>query len=548
VVERPASVVKELLENAIDAGARSIDVTVDRGGRTLIAVADDGSGMGREDAVLALARHATSKLRGAEDLGTIRTLGFRGEALPAIASVSDLALTTRPAGDRGATRVSIRYGGETEVREAARAPGTTVEIRNLFARTPARAKFLKSNATEIRWITQVFTASAMAHPDIAFTLTVDGKLSGRYPAVTDRNERIRAVLGGAVPWIPLEARVEGLGLEGLISAPDAGRSRASHVYFFVNRRWVSNRGLTRTLFSAYSSFLPKGRYPTTVVYLDLPPEAVDVNVHPTKREVRFRREGGVLAGLARSIEECLRAFRRGRFQAVPPVRHRAQSMHVGEAPAPYGAPATGQIEAPLEGDYDARAETRAGGPRLLTTLAHTYVVAQDGDDLVLIDQHAAHERILYEEAAAALAGGRAPSQSLLLPLTLDLTPEEAHTLETYRSEIHRIGFEIGPFGGRSVLIEAIPAALKRWQNGQTLRDILDEMGESARHGSDPASVVAASFACHASVRAGDVLRPEEQAGLISRLFACEEWHRCPHGRPTVVRIDRAEFERRFRRP
>lgn len=550
VVERPASVVKELVENAVDAGARSIEITVEGGGRTRVVVADDGTGMTPEDAPRSLARHATSKLWTANDLGRIETLGFRGEALPAIASVSDLTLVTRPQDADRAIRVEVRYGGKPQVREDARGTGTTVEVRNLFARTPARAKFLKSNATETRWIVQVFTAYAMAYPEIALSLTVEGRRQGRFHAVADRLQRVRDVIGPAPRWTRFGTRGRTFSFEGLLSEPDGGRSAPSHIFFFVNRRWVSNRSLMQTLLRAYSPFLARGRYPSAVIYVDVPPGAVDVNVHPTKREVRFREDRQIRDALFRTIEEQLRTLRRGRLGAAEGPRP-SGAEGVQETGADYrtSAPAT-QLAAPLvlEDGRDIAAGPEKEGPRLIATLAHTYLVAVDGEDLVLVDQHAAHERILFEEAIRALEGERTASQALLLPLTLDLTPEEAQTFEGSQDEIRRIGFDVRPFGGRSILVEAVPAGLRRWENGQVFRDILDEMGRSSERQGERVALVAASFACHASVRAGDSLSPDERSRLLARLFCCKDWHRCPHGRPTVIRIDRAEVERRFRRP
>ncbi|MCK4547127.1 MAG: DNA mismatch repair endonuclease MutL [Candidatus Eisenbacteria sp.] len=567
VVDRPASVIKELLENSIDAGATSIDITIEGGGRTLLAVADDGEGMSRDDALRSLERHATSKLRTAEDLGSIGTLGFRGEALPAISSVSDLTLITRVRESDAATATRVRYGKREEPIDAPRAAGTTVEVRSLFARTPARSRFLKSNATEVRWITQVVTAYAMGYPAIAFSYSVNGRRHGRYLAAADSAERIRDVLGGGIHWASLELSGEpsGLaaGIQGLISEPDVGRSSAGHIYFFVNRRWIASRPLMQTLLRAYSPFLPQRRYPAAVIYLEMPPESVDVNVHPTKREVRFRESGKVCNDLFRAVENRLRDLRRGRFPAGGGVAETRSSYPIRISPASPGVPQ--QVEGippemlarmvrPAE---EVAEEVGPGafekgdgspGPRLIATLAETYLLAVDGDDLVLIDQHAAHERILYEQAQRALEGSPPARQALLLPLTLELTPQEAQALEEYRDDLEKLGFEIGPFGGRSVLVEATPADLKRWENGQVLMDILDEMGQASSVPDDRVSHVAASFACHTAVRAGDSLNPQEQTALLSRLFACKDWHRCPHGRPTVVRVDRAEIERRFRRP
>jgi DNA mismatch repair protein MutL len=562
VVERPASVVKELIENSIDAGARSIEVAVEGGGRTLLSVADDGEGMTSEDAVRCLDRHATSKLKTAEDLKNIGSLGFRGEALPAIASVSDFTLTTRAAGTDHATSVRVRYGQVEEGKDAPRAQGTTVEVRGLFARTPARSRFLKAKATEVRWITQVFTAYAMAYPELGFSMTVDGKRRARYAPAAGFDSRVRDVLGTSIPWTPIEDSNDGIRMEGLISEPDAGRSSTGHIYFFVNRRWVTSRPLMQTLLRAYSPFLPQRRYPAAVIYLEIGSSEVDVNVHPTKREIRFREQGRVCNALFHALEGRLRELRKGRFAVDTPVTSPG-GRGVREARADYKVTRPqlpGQIEAVLE---EAQASlksplaegatpgvlTGAGeGPHLVTTLAGTYLVAVDGEDLVLIDQHAAHERVLYEQAQKALEGSPPARQSLLLPLTLDLTPDEAQTLEEYREDLRKLGFDVGPFGGRSVLVEAIPADLKRWENGQVLRDILEEMGQASGAKEDRISHVAASYACHSSVRAGDTLSPEEQTALLARLFACKDWHRCPHGRPTVVRLDRGEIERRFRRP
>lgn len=552
VVERPASVVKELIENAIDAGAGAVDVTIQGGGRVLIAVADDGFGMTGEDAALALARHATSKIRRISDLAEIETLGFRGEALPAIAAVSDFKLITRPATDTAATSIHVRHGGRPEIREDARAKGTSVEVRNLFAKTPARAKFLKTRATEIRWIIQVFSAYALAYPQIAFSLTVDGRRQAYFGPTQNRVGRIQEVLGTSIRWIPISPQDGRSTLTGLISEPEMGRSATNLVYFFVNRRWVASRSMMRSLLQAYAPFLPKGRFPGAVIYAEIPPDLIDVNVHPTKREVRFREERKVCADLRDLVETHLRVFRKGRLQAGPVQTPGGSRISEGR-PRYEVATTAQQLETGIEvlgGQAELESPSaEAGAPRFVATLAKTYLVAQDGDDLVLIDLHAAHERILYEEAERSLRSQRAASQALLLPLTLELTPAEMQILEEYTDELGRLGYDVGPFGGSSIIIETIPAGLRRWENGQVLKDILAEIaGSTPSETGDRISHVAASYACHAAVRAGDSLSPEEQAGLIARLFACKDWHCCPHGRPTIIRIDRSEIQRRFRRP
>ncbi len=557
VVERPASVVKELMENAIDAGAATIDIVVEGGGRTRIGVSDDGEGMGGEDAVSCLARHATSKLHAPGDLKSIATLGFRGEALPAIASVSDMTIVTRVRGEDHAREVRVRHGNPDPPRDAARGPGTTVTVRNLFALTPARSKFLKSNTTEVRWITQVFTAYAMAFPKIAFSLTIDGRKTANHVGTGGREERVQDVLGSAHRWLRLAGAGSAGQLEGFISEPDAGRSAPNHVFFFVNGRWVSSRPLMQTLLRAYSPFVVKGRYPAAVVYLDVPPGEVDVNVHPTKREVKFREPAKVSGELFRAVEDRLRSSRLGRLSVSPPS-HQPFPQSVRDVQSAYARhPIEGErqttlgVEAPVQPTLEPAASQPAPKPPghpVLATLAGTYFDTIDGDDLVLVDQHAAHERVLYEEAERALRGTPQVRQSLLLPLTLDLTPDEARVLEEYGEEISKLGFEVSAFGGRSVLVEGVPAGLRRWEHGQALRDILDEMGKGGKPPEDRISKVAASYACHTSVKAGDSMEPEEQRALLGRLFSCRDWHRCPHGRPTIVRLDRAEIEKRFRRP
>ena len=601
VVERPASVVKELVENALDAGAATVRIDSERGGTVRIRVTDDGHGMTPEDALLAIRRHATSKIESAEDLRTIRTFGFRGEALPSIAAVSRLTLTTRPAGADSATRIRIAAGGAPEVSEAAAPVGTCVEIDDLFLNVPARRKFLKRVSTEASRVADECARLALCRPDVRVTLTEDGRTRLDAPRVETLAERAPAVLGlrTATELAPVNRRGSVVHVHGLISPPTITRSSSSGIFTFVNGRFVRDRGVHGALVAAYRGLLERGRQPIAVLFLEVDPADVDVNVHPAKQEVRFRIPAAVTGSVVEAVREALAKAewvgrRVGFYGGAPePAPHpsppaRTVRLGVGEPPEPssdlraptpfveakdrmrdaasrYGRGAEGFGEEPEQSSFpsasrpllDLGDEGRRyfSSLKVLGTAGNCYIVCEGKEGLVLLDQHAAHERVVYERIRARLAEGGVAVQTFLVPLQVDLSARQRGTLEDRREDLDRVGLETEPFGGSTVLLKTLPAVLVGKDGGRLLVDLLDEMagddsGAACRPSaalSDRLDKVAATVACHGSVRAGQALSMEEVRALLHSLDQVEYAGNCPHGRPTLIELSNGEIERRFHR-
>lgn len=601
VVERPASVVKELVENAIDAGARRVRVEVREGGRDFLAVSDDGSGMTRAEAVLALERHATSKLATAEDLARIGTFGFRGEALPAIASVSRLRLRTRAAGEGEGTELEVDHGRAGPPRAAGVPVGTRVEVAALFGAVPARRKFLKAAATEWTHVADWLARAALARPDVHFDVAREDRPAWSWPATPDRLARIAAVLSEreAEGLVPAELERDGLRLRGFVSRPDAHRRSAEGLYLYVNGRPVRDRLLRHALLEAYRDLLPRGRFPTAVLELELPPEAVDVNVHPAKWEVRFADPQTIHRAVSATVRRAIEARSwlvgaggegaaagapraAGSVAPAPGQSELPGARSVLGSPRPgggFGAPtaAGAALEgaAGAAGDWLFAARTphedaapgvaaapvpRFADLRLLGQLLGSYLVLEDKAGLVLVDQHAAHERVLYEHMRAAWLAGAVERQLLLVPATIELEAASRAAVEASGAALGRLGFELEPFGPGAVLCRAVPALLADQDPAALVRGLADELrggalaaGEGTPVG--PASVrlveaadrLFASLACHAARRAGDVLAAAEQRGLVDALDAIPWAPTCPHGRPVAVPFPLAEIERRFGR-
>lgn len=569
VVERPASVVKELLENAFDAGARSVEISVEEGGRKLIRVSDDGTGMDREDALLALERHGTSKIRLAADLVTVGSLGFRGEALPSIASVADLEIETA-IGDRTGTRVRTTPGRARDVADAVRRRGTTVAVARLFHNVPARLKFLRSARSEWRAITDSITAAALARRDIRISVAHDGRSVMDLPEARDLTARVAGLWGAryAERFIPADAVTGPIHVSGLVERPSEVGTATRRMFLIVNRRPIRDAGLVRAAESAYRSTIPAGVRPSLLLEIVLPPDAVDVNVHPAKAEVRFRDrwsvERAVEAAVRRALGPITSAAGIGSSQFAGDWASRqwtprhaptdgSQSFSGAaafEATPSYLdqdiAAAAGAVAtlAPPAADFVAGVE---GGPRIIQ-LRRTYLMLEHEDGIVLIDQHAAHERVLCEQFTRAFERGDAPSQRLLLPLTLHLGPAEAEALEANRSELERLGFEIEAFGGDSILIHSVPAPHPRFDAERCLRETLDALtgdrapGAAARH-----QRLLATVACKAAVKAGDALSEKEMHALVWALRNAELPAHDVHGRSAIVHLSWAELERRFGR-
>ncbi|MBS0559460.1 MAG: DNA mismatch repair endonuclease MutL [Proteobacteria bacterium] len=562
VIERPAAAVKELVENALDAGARRIAVVLAGGGIERIEVADDGAGMTAEDLALAVQRHATSKLSD-DSLERIATLGFRGEALPSIGAAARLSITARPREAANAWAIRVEGGAVSPVAPAAGAPGARVVVEDLFFATPARRKFLKNPRTEGEHAEIAVRRLALAAPQVAFRLEIDGRPAFDLPAQT-REARVAALLGpdAAAALIVVEAARDGMALSGYVAAPTVTRATAAGQALTVNGRPVADPVLRTALRVGFRDVIAAGRHPVAALYLDLPAEEVDVNVHPAKTELRFRDPAAV-RGLV--IGAIGRAIGGGAGTVVPagrPALHLIHSRPPGPAAARMPGPMLGFAEArlPLSGAPAARlvpapetapvpaADHPLGAP--VAQVLDTYVIAVAGDgSLVLVDQHAAHERLTHEALRAQMQHGGVRSQPLLLPSVVELAPAEAARLLARATELSRLGLEIEAFGGAAVLVRALPAALGPADPAPLLRDLADELTEQDEATALDARLdaVLARMACHGSIRAGRKLAPAEMDALLRQMEATPRAATCSHGRPTVLKLSRADIERLFGR-
>ncbi len=547
VVERPASVVKELVENALDAGARHVRVAVENGGKVLIEVSDDGSGMGREDAVLALDRHATSKVRSAADLVGVATFGFRGEALPAIASVSRLTLSTHDGEGEGSELTVI--GGRLErVAAVARQRGTSVAVRGLFFNTPARRKFLRSAASETRAAHEAIATLALAHPETGFELQVDGGTRLAVPAGQDSAERLAAVWGRELvgTLVPVQYAAGAFRVSGYIQRPGDAQPSGRRTQLFVNGRPFRDPFLIRAAEAGYRAAIHPGDRPSLYLRIEVAPEDVDVNVHPAKLEVRFRDRIGV----ERVVEEAARSALGALVAAVPVGDWRGLPAQTGFDAAGPELGDMGQLFAPESTGETAGAGDGAttGFEAPLLQVFDSYIVYQGPDGVIIVDQHSAHERVLYEAVMAQLSGIGAPAQRLLLPLTLDLTDEELDAVESHGEQLRRVGFEVEGFGGRTVVVHAVPAPHPRFDAEACFREMVADLARGRFGGwANRLQRFAATYACRAAVKAGERLEQREMRELLLRLFATDLPPHDVHGRATIVQLPREELERRFGR-
>ncbi len=570
VIDRPLSALKELVENALDAGARSIEVRVERALDHQFQVADDGAGIAPDDLGLALERHATSKISALDDLDRLDTLGFRGEALPSIAAVSRLRLTSRDPAHESATTVLVEAGTVVSRAEAGRGPGTTVEVGDLFFNVPARRKFLNSPAGELRAALRMLEAYALAYPEVALRMVVDGKTRFDWPAATSDRDRAQALWSVrlASQLLSAEGERDGTRVRALLGLPEHARATREGQVFLVNRRWVQSPLIAQALRQAYGNLLPAGRFPSATVWLTVPPDRLDVNVHPTKREVRFADDDTVFSVVAGACARPLAALHPP-FTVVrggAPEPRWAERVREGPPGQTYlgleltpaaDPPADPAIAVPSGAGAEALGMAAATGPASeagpaepeLWQLHRTYILAPVRGGLVILDQHAAHERILFEEAMARLLGARGTSQGLLFPAIIDLSRDQFDLLLELGPSLEQLGWDLAPLGPPTVVIRGVPSGLRHERPGQLLQDVLDGIGEDSGRtaGEEIAQRLARSYACHAATRAGDVLGQTEMRALVDRLFATSRPHGDPHGRPTFVRLELDELHRRFGR-
>ncbi|HEX5888269.1 MAG TPA: DNA mismatch repair endonuclease MutL [Pyrinomonadaceae bacterium] len=588
VVERPSSVAKELVENSIDAGATRITIEIEAGGRRLLKVSDDGEGMVRDDAILAFERHATSKIRAADDLIAIGTLGFRGEALASIASVAKVELITNTEDAAAGTRVAIEGGKMRDVKDAAHPRGTTIAMRDLFFNVPARRKFLKSEATETFHLTNLVTHYALAHPEIAFTLVNNGRDVIRAVAAKDLRERAYQIFGA--DFLENLLAVDGgdpqlARVTGFVSAPRDRRTTRDAQYFFVNRRYVRDRMIGRSLTEGYRSILPQGFYPAALLFVETPLEEVDVNVHPAKTEVRFRRTAAVADVVREAIREALA---RNDYEpqitqipqtqipqiqtasaavSFPPPQPRMEFVPppppATVIPFPSGDEIARDIEemvrtAPVKLPPVNNAEklvsqvspeTLSNNIRPLGQLEESFIIATDDEGLLLIDQHVAHERVLFDKYRALETERRIESQQLLVPETFDLTPAQAAVFDQFAPEFEVYGFELMRLSGRTVAIRAVPADLPPGQARNMLSELLETV-DAEKKVNAPETLrdeIAASLACHAAIKVNMPLAPEKMRWLIDRLLQTSSPTTCPHGRPIILRLKMHDIKKGFHR-
>ncbi|HKQ37628.1 MAG TPA: DNA mismatch repair endonuclease MutL, partial [Verrucomicrobiae bacterium] len=574
VVERPASVVKELVENSLDAQAGSISVEIQAGGRSLIRVSDDGVGMSKDDALLCLERHATSKIRTAEDLQSIQTMGFRGEALPSIASVCRMTLTTRERdGDPAGTQVIINGGKLVDVKAAGSPPGTSIEVRGLFFNVPARRKFLRSEETEYGHIYHYLTLAALAYPHVGFSFLRDGKPVWQLAPSKDLRERLRALLGNETQLVAVDATSneteKPLRVWGFVGKPGVSRATRENQYVFVNRRPIENRGLNYALLEGYHTSLMKGRFPVCCLFLEIDSAEVDVNIHPAKREVKFHQEAEVRRFVAEAIRETLMAYHAPPPAPVPNIEITPEPPRelptftplTGTALASWPKPKAVEIPpanaTPKEPEPQSFRHEEPSGPspllkvplRLVGVIGKLYVVFESDRGMVLLDQHAAHERILFEQMIKRMQRGNAPSQRLLLPETIELAMRDAQFLRQLMPTLNRLGVGLSDFGERTFLLDGLPPFVKAREPRRFVLELIDQLRtagqtvNTVRLGED----VIAKTVCRHAVKANDALASAELENLINDLRNCDMPYTCPHGRPTILEMNYRELEKKFGR-
>jgi len=581
VVERPASVVKEIVENSLDAGARRITVEVHGGGDSFMRITDDGCGMDKEDAVLAFGRHATSKISTAEDLINIRTLGFRGEALASIASVSYMTLQTKRHGDLEGTIVASEGGKITKIKPVGVPEGTQVEIRQLFYNTPARKKYLKNDSTEYQHIAETLTGIALSYHDVAFRLVHDDKVVFDLPAAVNHFTRIRELFGPQIAdeLIPVFHGHTRMQLEGFIGKPLIARSNRNFQYLFINRRPVRSHVLGYAVKQSYHSLLPKEKHPVFFLFFDLDPQLVDVNVHPRKLEVRFRDEKEIFSATFQACQKALEShvlaphisgdapvnYYQDRKSSPLTLRDSSGADHREITPSLVtqalkftseftetakensNPTVTGSSGITSDGPFSAdRKQTEELIP--LAQLDCSYIICQQGSSLVIVDQHAAHERIRYTEIMDEFKQQHVHVQPLIAPLHLELSPREISILQEKEEFLKSLGFEMEAFGGKTYVVHAVPASLQKQDLHKTILGFLDQLDNDSGKPLEELKERSLTYlACRSAVKFGDKLAPEEQLALVKKLQTLDLPYTCPHGRPTMVILSAAELKKRFGR-
>ena len=579
VIERPAAVVKELVENSIDASADIIDIFIEKSGAKLIKIVDNGCGIPEEQIEIAFSRHATSKIRNFDDLNALYSYGFRGEALPSIASISRLRMVSRTPVAKVGTEI-IYEGGVLQSKQPIAAPfGTTIEIQNLFYNTPARRKFLKAESTETRHISRNAMGMALSRHDIGFSFTSNGKNIFTLPKDSTLKERVSGILGEDKKLVKIEGENGPVKLIGYIGTPEMVQQNRYGQFLFINNRYIQSATIGHALSAGYGEMLPRGRFPIGVLLLEVDVEEVDVNVHPTKAEVRLSREREIHDAVYRIIKDTLRsdgiipAFKSAQFETGDrraPGRNYEQTNYIkgvnnSESVHPnllrelyHNSAAetsdsseiirvdkqTGEI---IEQQEPAKYPSTLSGFRLVGRFLDLYLLLQAGEDLYIIDQHTAHERVLFEETMAKVDNNAIEGQSMLFPVQIELDPQQLALFEESVAMLNNSGFDVSHFGGRTVHINAIPSILKKKSPEQVFTKIMDDIASLQKSGYDLKKAMAQSIACRSAVMAGDRLTDEEAVYLLQRLLKCENMYACPHGRPTFIKLSRLDLDRQFGR-
>ncbi len=570
VVERPASVVKELIENAIDANASEIRIEIRQGGRRLIRVSDNGCGIPQAEVALAFARHATSKISSEEDLSHVTTLGFRGEALASVAAVAQVSMISHASGEESGTLLRVEGGEIVHSEKHGGRTGTVITVENLFYNTPARLKFLRSEATESTRIVELASAYALAYPELSFYLTDHGRLVLQTSGSGKLHDVLITVFGLETAEQMLEAQTlehqpaadrapsaavpgQGIVVTGFVGSPSLHRATRNYQMFFVNRRWIQDRSLSFAAEEAYRTLLPVGRHPVTVLSIHMPTTDVDVNVHPTKREVRFREPREVFSAVQRVVRRTVigqAPVAQASSQPIPLVseewaRHQTVSLPLGASRVQIALEAQRTADMAPPGVVSAPMLERLPMLRVLGQVRQTYIIAEGPDGLYLIDQHAAHERILFEQLQSEQKAMSVSSQALLEPLTLELSPQQRGLIDPMLPQLTSFGFDLTSFGGDTYLIRAIPSAL----SPEHVRSVITELLDLSREGTEATVPYEALdiIACHSAVRAGQILTLEESRELIQQLEKTTSPYTCPHGRPTMIHLSSTQLEKSFGR-